>query len=111
LHPTTDNFNQSVHLSAATPVHVLEPGSSATPGRYLEQDVSGRYSTDRLTGRDTEVGELDEWMPGQSARGQVLDIPFRGELILHFRQMLHFFAFSALTLLVGRQEEQPACKN
>jgi len=33
-------------------------------------------------------------------------------LCIYFRLLIHLFiAFSALTLLVGRQEKHPACKN
>jgi len=32
-------------------------------------------------------------------------------LLTYLLMVLYSFAFSALTLLVGRQEEHPACKN
>ena len=39
------------------------------------------------------------------------EYPLRDSYVLHpFSSLPYFFAFSALTLLVGRQEGHPACK-
>ena len=84
---TTDNFNQSLHLPPAAPVHV-DP-STASPARFLERGVGARYSQERLAGRDVEDGAWEKWMSShhshehaQSARGPLLVVPFLGELVL-----------------------------
>ena len=87
---TTDNFNQSLHLQSAAPLHV--DSSTTSPERFLERDVVSRYSADWLARGDMEDGAQDNWMSShqstehmQLAQGPLLDVPFRGELILHSR--------------------------
>ena len=40
----------------------------------------------------------------------ICDLPITVSYLL-FHSLLQYYSFSALTLLVGRQEEHPACRN
>ena len=77
----TDNFNHSVHLPPAAPVHA-EPGT----GRFTDRDVDGRYAGDWHAGGDTEDDVRDEWMsshPSQFNRAPAVDVSLHGQLSLH----------------------------